>query len=178
MSNAFFSDETINAHIKKFLEVRLASYGISQYAYAVMSKRNTSQISIITSCQEEWLDSYLEQKCQDVDPVIITALNKVAPFSWDEKISIGNQWHLPKVFKIADSYNVFRGYTFVLHDCDNNLVTLSLMLDILIDSDIDLKINENKGALQLLLANTHDALLTAYRKKQSMMKGLLFPGGS
>lgn len=173
MPNNFFSDETINAHIKTFLDVRLASYGISQYACAVMSKRNTSQISVITSCQGEWLDSYLEQKCQNIDPVVITALNKVAPFSWDENISIGNQWHLPKskrfkeslVFKIAENYNVFRGYTFVLHDCENNLVTLSLMLDRLINSEIEVRINENQGPLQLLLATTHDTLLTAYRKK-------------
>lgn len=167
MAKAFFSDETINTHIKTFLEARLESYGISQYAYAVMNKRDTSQITILTNHHCEWLNTYLEQKCQDIDPVVITALNKVSPFSWDENISIGNQWHLPKVFKIAEKYNVFRGYTFVLHDFNNNLVTLTYMLDMLVDSKVELRINENQGPLQLLLANAHEALLTAYSKKKT-----------
>lgn len=165
MRKAFFSDEKINSNIKIFLETTLGNYGINNYAYAIMNKRDTSQIVILTTYEGEWLDTYLEQKCQDIDPVVITAMNKVSPFSWDENLSIGN-WKLPKVFEIAERYSVFRGYTFVLHDYNYNLVTLTLMLDTLVDSQIESSIKKNQGDIQLLLSNTHEALLTAYRKNK------------
>ncbi|OWF83147.1 LuxR family transcriptional regulator, partial [Yersinia frederiksenii] len=61
-----------------------------------------------------------------IDPVILTAKDKVAPFAWDDNSVINKKSTDSAVFKLAREYNIINGYTFVLHDNSNNMATLSI----------------------------------------------------
>lgn len=51
---------------------------------------------IISDLSDELVNNYLNQKTQNIDPVIIKALNQLAPFSWDENIKINSIWPVKK----------------------------------------------------------------------------------
>lgn len=159
-----YSDPEINTYIKDILEKRLFSYGSLKYGYAIVNKRDTSQMSVITNIPD-WADVYFENDYQNIDPVIITALNRLSCFTWDESLTINDRWKLPKIFNRGKSYNIISGYTFVLHDQYDNLVLLSIMVDKITESDLYASINDNKVYIQYLLIEVHELLLHAYKNK-------------
>lgn len=164
MSKSFFSNQVINSSIKDYLERKLLQFSNVKYAYAIMSKRNPADFSIISN-RPEWFQVYIENNFQFIDPVLITALYRVSPFSWDENIMLNKGVKVPKLFDMARNHNIINGYTFVLHDHNNNLVVLSIMLDEHCDDNIEEVIQMNKGKLQMLLINAHEKLTALYQEQ-------------
>lgn len=164
MSKSFFSNQVINSSIKDYLERKLLQFNNVKYAYAIMSKRNPADFSIISN-RPEWFQVYVENNFQFIDPVLITALYRVSPFSWDENIMLNKGVKVPKLFDMARNHNIINGYTFVLHDHNNNLVVLSIMLDEHCDDNIEELIQVNKGKLQMLLINAHEKLTALYQEQ-------------
>ena len=163
MSSLFFNNEFINSAIKTYLEKNLREYSNIKYAYAIMSKRNPADFAIISN-RTEWFEFYTANNYQFIDPVLITASQRVTPFSWDENIVIRSGLKLPKIFDMAKNYNVINGYTLVLHDHNNNLVVLSLIMDDSCDENIEESIKENQHKLQMLLITAHDRLTVLYHE--------------
>lgn len=116
MSKIFFSDAEKNKYIKESLEKRLGEYNKLNYVYAVMNKKNMDEMIIISNFPEEVAENYLGNKYQNVDPVIINALNRFSPFSWDESLKVNSIWSVGRVFEKIKSHNVIEGHAFVLHD--------------------------------------------------------------
>ena len=166
MRNPFFNNIAINSSIQIHLEKRLAKYKNFNYAYAIMSKNNPSNFSIISN-RQEWFDVYLENNFQFIDPVLITALDRITPFAWDENIMLSQGIKVPKIFDIAKNHNIINGYTFVLHDQYNNLVVLSMMMNKECDDNIDEFITYNKNQLQMILITTHEKLTSLYKEQES-----------
>ena len=166
MRNPFFNNIAINSSIKTHLEKRLAKYKNFHYAYAIMSKNNPSNFSIISN-RQQWFDVYLENNFQFIDPILMTALDRITPFAWDENIMLSQGIKVPKIFDIAKNHNIINGYTFVLHDQYNNLVVLSMMMDEKCDSNIDEFIALNKNHLQMILISTHEKLTSLYKEQES-----------
>jgi len=164
MSKSFFSNQVINSSIKDYIERKLAQFNNVKYAYAIMSKRNPADFSIISN-RPEWFQVYVENNFQFIDPVLITALYRVSPFSWDENIMLNKGVKVPKLFDMARNHNIINGYTFVLHDHNNNLVVLSIMLDDSCDDNIEEIIQTNKNKLQMLLINAHEKLTALYQEQ-------------
>lgn len=163
VSSLFFNNEFINSAIKTYLEKNLREYNNIKYAYAIMSKRNPADFAIISN-RTEWFEFYTANNYQFIDPVLITASHRVTPFSWDENIVIRSGLKLPKIFDMAKNYNVINGYTLVLHDHNNNLVVLSLIMDDSCDENIEESIKENQHKLQMLLITAHDKLTALYHE--------------
>lgn len=163
MAKTFFSNSTINASIQEFLERKLTLYNNIKYAYAIMSKRNPADFSIISN-RKEWFEVYTENNFQFIDPVLITALYRMTPFSWDENIMLNKGVKVPKLFDMAKNHDVINGYTFVLHDHNNNLIVLSIMLDKHCDDNIEELIKENRDKIQMLLIETHEKLTLLYQE--------------
>ncbi|WP_339057497.1 LuxR family transcriptional regulator [Candidatus Regiella endosymbiont of Tuberolachnus salignus] len=160
-----FDNETINNLIKDDLDKEFESYGDIKYAYAIMNKKNTTEMSVISN-RPDWFKIYIRDRYQHIDPVIITALNRITSFPWDENIMINSDLKLPKIFNIVSSYNITNGYTFVVHDNKNNLALLSIMIDksyINDINDINKLIEYNKDKLQSLLITVHDKTMSLYR---------------
>lgn len=124
----FFNNGTINNAIKNYLDNELKKYGNIKYAYVILNKKNITEISIITS-HPIWFECYIQNKYQNIDPIIIMSLNRITSFSWDENIMINLNLKLSKIFKMSKHYNITHGYTFIVHDHKNNLALLSMMAD-------------------------------------------------
>lgn len=163
--NSYFSDSEKNSYIKENLERRIEKFGKISHAYAVMDKKNTDNILVINNISEEFSNEYLENKYQNIDPVVITALNSVTSFVWDANLKINSHWPMDKVF-IWKSYSFLCGHTFVLHDYNNNMATLSLYYDKYLMADIGELIEEHKNDFQGILLDTHAMLLQVYKKSE------------
>jgi LuxR family quorum-sensing system transcriptional regulator ExpR len=164
MNEIMFSDTEMNSYVKEMIESRLAAYGFIKYAYAVMNKKNTSEMLVITNIPD-WVGVYLENGYQNIDPVIISALNRISCFSWDENLTVKDKWKLPKIFNSGKNYNIISGYTFVLHDQNDNLVVLSLMVNKFLEPELYTSIEKHKENIQYLLISAHEILLQVYQKK-------------
>ena len=72
----------------------------------------------------------------------------------------GAGFRFSELFEQAREFGVADGYTFVLHDFNNNLVTLSFTLAAERKAEIMQMLNQHKGDISLLLASTHEMYLT------------------
>lgn len=65
-----------------------------------------------------------------------------------------------ELFNQASEYEVVDGYTFFLHDYNNNLVTLSFIIPSERKTRIMQTLLQNKGDISMLLASVHETYLT------------------
>ncbi|PKB91383.1 hypothetical protein A8A01_01305 [Ewingella americana] len=164
---SYFSDSKKNKYIKESLEKGIAKIGRINYAYAVMDKKNTDNILILNNLSDEFANTYLVNKYQNVDPIVINALNRITSFVWDDSLKINSFWPMDKVF-ILKSYSFLCGHTFVLHDHYNNMAMLTLYFDKFLMADVGELIKTHKNDIQAILLETHDMLLQVYRKSEDM----------
>ncbi|WGL98452.1 LuxR family transcriptional regulator [Arsenophonus sp. aPb] len=164
MSGLFYGDERIDNSIKSYLDRKLAIFGDFKYAYTVLNKKDPMQMLIISNYPPEWLEIYKRKHYQQIDPVVLSALNRISPFAWDENFSVSDLIGFAKIFNISKNYNVMNGYTFVLHDCNNYLAALSILMDEENVMDIGEKIKKNRGDLQMLLVTVHEKCTSLYRE--------------
>jgi LuxR family quorum-sensing system transcriptional regulator ExpR len=142
----------------------LAVFGEFKYAYIILNKKNPMEIFVISSYPSEWANIYIGNNYQHIDPVVLYALQRISPFSWDEKISINSMVNFSKIFNISKNYNVVNGYTFVLHDNNNYMAMLSIMMDSMKIIDIEDEIKDKKADLQMLLIAVHEKVTSLYKE--------------
>ncbi|MBP2170431.1 LuxR family quorum-sensing system transcriptional regulator ExpR [Erwinia toletana] len=164
MHKGFFFNNEKNNYIKEYLEEKLLEYGKMNYAYLVINKSNLDEIMVISDLNDYFKNTYLRKKFQNVDPVIINALNRFSLLAWDEKLVVNSQWNNSKccqkswgyILKSVTPYNIISGQTFVLHDNNGNLALLSLYINKFLMADIYDNVKKNKDQLQGLLINIHE----------------------
>ncbi|MGB8666476.1 MAG: LuxR family transcriptional regulator [Serratia inhibens] len=152
-------EDNISSIISKRLEAALQDFGELIWAYVVLSKKDISSIFGVTNYPGEWVKQYIEKGLQYTDPVVITARHRLTPFAWDENLMAGAGLRFPELFDQAREFGVANGYTFVLHDFNNNLVTLSFTLNCERKAEIMQALIENKGDIAVLLASVHETYL-------------------
>ncbi|KFK92273.1 MULTISPECIES: LuxR family transcriptional regulator [unclassified Serratia (in: enterobacteria)] len=152
-------EDNMSDVIRKHLEAALKDFGELIWAYVVLSKKDMSYMFGVTNYPGEWVKRYKEEGLQYTDPVVITALNRLTPFSWDENLTIGAGFHFSELFDQAREFGITNGYTFVLHDYNNNLVTLSFIITSDRKAEIRQSLINNKGDLSVLLASVHEMYL-------------------
>lgn len=152
-------EDNISDIISKHLEVALKDFGELIWAYVVLSKKDMSCIFGVTNYPGEWVKQYKEKGLQYTDPVVITALNRLTPFAWDENLMAGAGFRFSELFDQAREFGVTNGYTFVLHDYNNNLVTLSFTLTSERRAEVMQTLIKNKGDISVLLASVHETYL-------------------
>lgn len=89
------NEEHISNIIKTHLEATLNDLGEFIWAYVVLSKKDMSCIFGVTNYPGEWVEHYKANGLQYTDPVVITALNRLTPFSWDENLMTGEGFIFP-----------------------------------------------------------------------------------
>lgn len=72
----------------------------------------------------------------------------------------GGGFHFSELFERARKFGLNNGYTFVLHDYNNNLVTLSFILAPETRAELTQTLIKNKGDISVLLASVHEIYLT------------------
>ncbi|MFT4272514.1 MAG: LuxR family transcriptional regulator [Pantoea sp.] len=171
MSKSFYSDSDKNKYIKDSIEKNLKKYADVNYAYAVMNKRNTDDIIVISDIPDYFDNVYLKNRYQSIDPIIINALNRVSPVIWDETLVVNAQWTIRKITdSLRPDYNIVSGHTFVLHDQNNNLAVLSLYVNKYLMPEIDENIKKHRNDLQGVLIDTHEMLLHLYQDEHTQIQ--------
>lgn len=160
MSLLFSNNETISSVMKKQIDGALSHYGDVKYSYMVLNKKKPTDVLVISNHHEEWRKIYIANNYQHIDPVVIAALNRIMPFHWDKDIMVNSRLKLSKIFNLSKKHNITHGYTFILHDHNNNLAMLSIMIDESNIEDINSLIENNKDKLQTILMTTHDKALS------------------
>lgn len=166
-SKKLFTNNEKNNYVKSYLEKNLLRYVKIKYVYSIMNKYRMNSVDIISNFPDKLVDEYLIGGKQNIDPVILKALNVVTSFYWDEKLKINSKWEMRSIFSSVKPYNIMCGYTFVLHDHKNNLVLLSLYIDNDAKKDTLDIIGKYKDDLQGLLLNTQEMLLNVYYENNS-----------
>lgn len=164
MSISFSNVDFINSTIQSYLNRKLKRYGDLKYAYLIMNKKKPTDVVIISNYPMEWVEIYRDNNYQHIDPVILTAINKISPFSWDDELMISSKLKFSKIFNLSREYDIVSGYTFVLHDPGNNLATLSFMIEENRSQEMEDVIHNNKDKLQMLLISAHEKITSLYRE--------------
>ncbi|MDR5610073.1 MULTISPECIES: LuxR family transcriptional regulator [unclassified Arsenophonus] len=164
MSELFYGNDEIDNSVKNYLDRKLAVFGDFKYAYMILNKRDPMRMLIISNYLTEWIDIYKQRQYQQIDPVVLAAFSRITPFSWNESFSVKDLNGFRKIFNISKNYSVMNGYTFVLHDCNNYLAMLSILMNEDGAIDIEEKLEKSKGDLQMLLLTIHEKITSLYRE--------------
>lgn len=170
MKDTYYNDTRINALIQNELNKFFEDYNGIIYAYAIMNKKDPSQMRIINN-NPAWFDIYLERKYQFIDPVIIRALRCVEDFFWENKVILSGGYNLTRIFNESSEHNIYQGQTFPLHDYLNNLVVLSIISQE--DSGVDME--KNRSHFMHFLIQLHQKTLNLYSKVDQKKNVFLSP---
>lgn len=144
--------------LRDYIERKLTPFGLPEYAYTVVSKKDPSKILIISSYPEEWVNLYRKNNFQHIDPVILTAYRRASPFTWDENITLMTDLKAAKIFSLSKKYNIVNGFTFVVHDHLNNVSLLSLIIKKEGDDQIEKTISGGMDKLQMALIEINEQM--------------------
>ncbi len=101
MSPLFSSSEIISRVIKGHFNENLDHYDGIKFSFMVLNKKNPSEMIIISSYPDEWVNLYKENKYQHIDPVVLASFNKISPFSWEKSLVINTRLQLAKIFDLS-----------------------------------------------------------------------------
>ncbi|PWC09436.1 helix-turn-helix transcriptional regulator [Brenneria corticis] len=152
----------MNGEICLFIKRKLKCVGNVWFSYFMMSKTSTSQPYIISNYPEAWMDEYLRKEMFLSDPIISASLTRITPFSWDDNDIVTFRVKNQDVFVSSVQHNISTGYTFVLHDHDNNVATLSIA-NHLDETNFEKCMKNHENDLQMLLVNVHEKVM-AYQR--------------
>ncbi len=72
----------------------MESFGYDSIAFVAVTAAAQSLITpgrsdpaLVVSCPQPWIDHYVEEKYQEVDPCLLLAPNKLKPYSWAETLA-------------------------------------------------------------------------------------------
>ena len=170
MKDTYYNDRKINMLIQNELDKFFEGYNGIIYAYAIMNKKDPSQMRIINN-HPAWFNIYLERKFQFIDPVIIRALRCVEDFFWENKVILSGGYNLTRIFNESAEHNICHGRTFPLHDYLNNLVVLSIISQE--DSGVDME--KNRSPFMHFLIQLHQKTLNLYSKVDQKKNVFLSP---
>ncbi|CFQ40852.1 quorum-sensing transcriptional regulator [Yersinia frederiksenii] len=165
MHSGFKKNAEIIETLRDYIDRKLIAYGNPKYTYMVINKKNSADIFIITSYPNEWAELYTTNSFQHIDPIVLTALKRFSPFSWDENITILSDLKSSKIFTLSKQYNIVNGYTYVLHDTMNNMAMLSLIMDDSVQQGREDSVSKDRGKLQISLIEIHEKMLMLSQNK-------------
>ncbi|MFZ5312673.1 helix-turn-helix transcriptional regulator [Enterobacter asburiae] len=170
MKDTYYNDIAINTLIQSELDAFFEDFKGIVFAYAIMNKKDPSQMRIINN-SPEWFDIYLDRKYQFIDPVIIRALRCVEDFFWESDVILSDGYNLTRIFNESVQYDIYQGQTFPLHDYLNNLVVLSVISPK--HSGID--IEKHRPQFLSFLVQLHQKTLNLYSQHQQKKNVFLSP---
>ena len=157
VKDTYYNDSKVNSLIQHELDEFILNYKHTTYAYAVMNKKDPSQMRIINN-NPQWFNIYLENKYQFIDPVIVRSLSSLEDFSWDSGMMVSSGYTLKRIFDEGSQHNIVQGHTYPLHDYVNNLVVLSLISH----QPSEVNLTENREAVIAFFIRLHQKMLNLY----------------
>jgi len=163
--NQDFFIQLIKREIKLYLIRLFRNTNSFCFAYFMMNKSNSFPISIISDYPIGWLNQYRNYGYQKIDPVVLIASRNVSPFLWPDKPSIIRHHSF---FRLSKYYHLDSGYTFILHDGDNNLATFTISSRHG-SADFYRLVQQNSEKFQMLLINTHEKVMGFHNARQPLL---------
>lgn len=150
-------------NIKLYLSHKFSDSDVFTFAYFMMNKDEGHPAYMISDYPAGWLNQYRNYGFQKIDPVMLIACRKFTPFSWQNNPNLPDQ----NFYKMSSDYALDNGYTFTLHDPDNNLATLTI-IQMKQGADFYDVIEREKDKFQMLLITTHEKVIRFFdaRKEQ------------
>ncbi|EHD21004.1 MULTISPECIES: LuxR family transcriptional regulator [Brenneria] len=167
MFSVFVKNQIVIDTLRDYIDRKLSLPGSSKYAYTVVSKKNPSEILIISNYPDEWVELYRLNNFQLIDPVILTAFKRSSAFAWDENITLMSDLKFTKIFSLSRQYNIVNGFTFVLHDHFNNLSLLSVIIGNREQGELEEYLSSERGVLQTLLIDINEQMYRLARSASS-----------
>ncbi|MGB8667951.1 MAG: LuxR family transcriptional regulator [Serratia inhibens] len=168
MFSTLSENQILTGTLREHIDRKLSSLGSPVYAYTVVRKNNPSDVLIISSYPDEWVDLYRANNFQLTDPVILTAFKRASPFVWGENITLMSD----KIFSLSRRYNIVNGFTFVLHDPLNSLALLSVIIGSNGKGELEKRLSSESGAMQMLLIDFNEQM---YRLAGTVSSGISEP---
>ncbi|QHM72371.1 helix-turn-helix transcriptional regulator [Mixta intestinalis] len=167
MSLFFSENQAIIETARHYFDRKLKQFGNLKYAYMVLNKKNPADMLVISNYPKEWVDIYKENNYQQIDPVVIASFTRIAPFSWDESITINTEVNFSKIFNLSKNYKIANGHTFILHDYYNNLALLSILMNEEHVNEAEAIVAEQEDKLQMLLIKVHEKIISLYKELEN-----------
>jgi len=160
-------DSLINHEIEESIQI----LGDVNFNYAVLNKNNPMDF-YITSSMPEWYGFYKENNKQCTDPVTIRTRFSEEAFFWGPALQ-RRGWGDNGIFSEAKKFSVESGYTLPLHDLQENIGMLNIIMKSGTVSFFKHRINESK---ELLISSLRRCHVMNLRLRGVM--GDILPGGS
>lgn len=129
-----------------------------RFAYFIFNKSQDEKPVIYSNYPKDWVEKYMKNELYKQDPVLLVASQKIMSFPWHKNYFKKTKRQKSNIFIQSSEYNITRGYTFPLHDYENNLAMLSLYTES--DPDLLMKcISDHEDRLYLLFLSIHNRFL-------------------
>lgn len=115
----------------------------------------------------DYFIEYMNNNYQDIDPVVIHAMNRFSPLVWDDNLMINSKWKVRTIADLLGLHVIISGQTFILHDAENNLAVLSIYINKYINPDVYGEVSKNKDEIQGVLIHAHEMLHHLYHNAES-----------
>lgn len=93
------------------------SLDLSCFAYLCLPHRRGDQARLISTYPTPWMDHYLSNQYEHLDPVIRRAVQRTEPFQWGNDIGSGKLLEAERrLFEEAATFGIRYGFTIPIHD--------------------------------------------------------------
>jgi LuxR family transcriptional activator of conjugal transfer of Ti plasmids len=100
--------------------------GFSQFAYISIPAKSPWKPILISNYSKLWLSRYIDNRFDQIDPVIINAKRNPEPFSWGLELDTGSLTPAQRsFFEEARNHGIWGGFTIPLDSSDHALQAIT-----------------------------------------------------
>lgn len=164
LTNAFgdFVSKLSDKHDLSFSQNHFTEYakslGFSKFAYYITPKRPDpdKKKAYLTTYPSEWVDLYLVNRFEKVDPVLLTSPTMYTPFQWSKTLPPTEfTKSQKKFFSAASDMGLADGITIPIRAFGGEFTTISFVPDRENLSDLDGMFREYQNHLHLIALQFH-----------------------
>ncbi|UFX48883.1 LuxR family transcriptional regulator [Bradyrhizobium quebecense] len=149
------SDAKVQADFSEAMAVTASALDLSCFAYLALPQRSGGKPRLISTYPERWTSHYIRSRYEQIDPVIVQALQDTEPFRWGngcpQRYSSRAQRQL---FDEAAQFGIRLGFTVPIHDGHGPVAAVTFAADQR-DAPFESCIKSNARVLQLMAMFFH-----------------------
>jgi len=108
----------------------ISAFDLHTFAYLLISSPRIRNSGLISNYPPAWTRFYLENRYQDLDPVILHAARHSQPFIWGPGFTASGETEVErKFFDLAAQFGLRHGLTIPVHDECNSIAAVTFAAD-------------------------------------------------
>lgn len=149
----------------------MQKFHFDRYAYQLIKNEHYNQTDplIVATYPKEWVQYYIDQKYQVIDPVITIGPKKLLPFTWGslwDGINLSKKQK--KFFQEAEEFSVASGLGFPIHGPDNSFAMITMAAATDRDQGVQKIFEESEDTLHMLSLYYHQAACTLLARNDNI----------